>query len=78
MESVVSPSWRAEVIPMSALVDEPSSAGSGTSDNTFRWDPVGQQYIYNWSTKGVTAGYWYRLSAKLDDGKIYTVTVGVR
>jgi hypothetical protein len=49
-----------------------------TSDITFKWDSTSQQYIYNWSTKGFTAGKWYKLSVKLDNGSIYFVTVGLK
>jgi hypothetical protein len=37
------------------------------SGSTFRWDTTAQQYIYNWSTKGLKAGE-YRIYATLDDG----------
>jgi hypothetical protein len=63
---------------MSATVGESSYADSGTSGTTFRWDSVAQQYIYNWSTKGLAAGYWYRISAKLDDGTVQSVVMGIR
>lgn len=63
---------------MSASVDESTYSYSATTGSTFRWDSTSQQYIYNWSTKGVTPGYWYKLSAKLDDGKTYSVAVGLR
>jgi hypothetical protein len=62
---------------MSASIDESTYSDPATSGSTFRWDSTSQQYIYNWSTKGLAAGYWYRLSAKLEDGILYTVTVGV-
>lgn len=63
---------------MSATIDESTYSDSGTVGSNFRWDPVSQQYIYNWSTKGFTPGYWYKLSVKLDDGNVYSVVVGLR
>jgi hypothetical protein len=43
------------------------STDPGKTGNTFRYDPAAQQYIYNWSTKGLTAGT-YQLRISLDDG----------
>ncbi len=63
---------------MTASVDESAYSDTASTGNAFRWDNTSQQYIYNWSTKGFASGYWYKLSAKLDDGKIYSVTVGLR
>ena len=40
---------------------------SATAGMTFRWDTSLQGYIYNWSTKGLTAGV-HRISANLADG----------
>ena len=65
-------------VSMWASVDESSYVVSGTSGDTFRWDSGSQQYIYNWSTKGLLVGYWYRIATQLDDGKTYSVTVGLR
>lgn len=42
---------------MISLPNESSNADSGTSGTTFKWDSVSQQYVYNWSTKGLLAGY---------------------
>jgi hypothetical protein len=49
-----------------------------TSGTTFQFDASGQQYQYNWSTKSATAGFYYRVGVKLDDGQTYTVDIGVR
>jgi hypothetical protein len=62
----------------SAPVDETVYSDTATSGTTFQWDATGQQYIYNWSTKSQTAGYYYRVGVKLDDGQTYTVDVGLR
>lgn len=74
------PIWAApqKGAPLNATVDESVYTESATSGSTYRWDVASQQYIYNWSTKGLQAGYWYRVYAKLDDGKIYSVVVGLR
>jgi hypothetical protein len=63
---------------MAAAVDETLYTGSADSGNLFRWDPTGQQWIYNWSTKGLQAGYWYRIYATLDDGSKQWVDIGLR
>ena len=38
----------------------------------------GGQYIYNWSTKGLAAGFYYRIGVRLDDGATYTVNIGLK
>ena len=32
----------------------------------------------NLATKGLSAGYWYKISVQLDDGNVYFVTVGLK
>ncbi len=63
---------------LTAAIDESTYSDPSTSGGEFRWDSAPGQYIYNWNTKGVTPGYWYKVSAQLDDGKTYSVTVGLR
>jgi hypothetical protein len=63
---------------MSASIDESVYSVSATGGTTYRYDATTQQYIYNWSTKGLAAGYWYRVYAKLEDGNTYSVMVGLR
>ena len=46
---------------------ETVDSDSGFTGSIFRWDGTAQQYIYNWSTKGLNAGE-YRIFAVLDDG----------
>jgi hypothetical protein len=41
---------------------------STTPDTSFRWDPVDQQWIFNLSTKNLTAGYSYYYEIMLKDG----------
>jgi pimeloyl-ACP methyl ester carboxylesterase len=64
--------------PMSASIDEFTYSDPATSGTTFRWDSMSRQYIYNWSTRGLTTGYWYRIYAKLEDGTIQSVVMGIR
>src|SRR3989344_4451071 len=51
---------------------------TGMSDGVYKWDSAAQQYVYNWNTKGFAVGSWYKISAQLDDGNIYSVTIGLR
>ncbi len=59
-------------------IDEDVYSDPATSGATFRWDSTAQQYIYTWSTKGASSGYYYRISVLLDDGQTYMVNVGLR
>jgi hypothetical protein len=61
-----------------APVDETTYSDPATNGTTYRWDATSQQYIYNWSTKGSTAGYYYRIGVTLDDGQTYYVFIGLR
>ncbi|WP_436496776.1 PxKF domain-containing protein [Actinokineospora sp. HUAS TT18] len=61
-----------------APVNESAPADTATTDGTFRWDATAQQYIYNWQTKGLTPNYTYRISARLDDGQVLSVVVGLK
>ena len=63
---------------MSDTVDEAVYSLPASTGTDFKWDPVNQQYIYNWSTKGFEPGKEYKLSAQLDDGGTYSVVVGLR
>ncbi len=63
---------------MSMSVDESVYSDVATTGSNFKWDSVSQQYVYNWSTKGIASGYWYKISVKLDDGNIYSVTIGLK
>ena len=63
---------------LTASANEPVYSNPASTDNTYRWDAAAQQYVYNWSTKGLAAGYWYKIYAKLDDGEVHSVVVGLR
>lgn len=63
---------------MTASVDESLYSGTASTGGAYRWDAASQQYIYNWNTKGFAPGYWYRVFAKLDDGTINSVVIGLR
>jgi len=80
VQASTAPLWLAPV-KLSALavpIDEGTYVDVGMSGSTFKWDLASQQYIYNWSTKGLLAGYWYRIFAQLDDGTTQSVIVGIR
>ncbi|HEY0602846.1 MAG TPA: PxKF domain-containing protein, partial [Herpetosiphonaceae bacterium] len=62
----------------SAAVDESVYSDPASSGTTFKWDATAQQYIYNWSTKGVAANFYYRIGVTLDDGQTYFVNIGLR
>jgi N-acetylneuraminic acid mutarotase len=72
------PQWVAPVRggPTTAPVDEAVYTAPATSGNTYNWGE--QQYSYNWSTKGLDAGYYYRIGVRLDDGQSYYVNIGLR
>jgi hypothetical protein len=74
------PLWPAPVkgSPTSGAVDETVYSAAGSSGNSYRWDSTTQQYIYNWNTKGVAAGFFWRIGVTLDDGQTYYVNVGLR
>jgi hypothetical protein len=80
VQSSISPVWLTPQrgAPMSASIDESTYSDLAISGTTFRWDSVTQQYVYNWSTKGLVTGYWYKISVSLDDGTMRSVVVGLR
>jgi hypothetical protein len=64
------PVFSRSTTPMSCdtqLAPEVLATDSGFTGSTFRWDTGAQQYIYNWSTKGLLKGE-YRVYVTLDDG----------
>jgi hypothetical protein len=48
-----------------------------SSGNQFRYDATSGQYIFNWSTKGLTSGT-YQLRIDLGDGAQHVVIVSLR
>ena len=56
---------------------EVESAGNANQDNAFRYDPDTNQYIFNLSSSGYSAGT-YLLRVLLNDGTIHDVLVSVR
>jgi hypothetical protein len=52
-------------------VVEATTIVAATTRNLFRYNAREQQYIYNWSTRGMDAGT-HQLFIALDDGKRYT------
>ena len=61
-----------------AAISEEAYSLTATSGGAYRWDATAQQHIYNWSTKGMKTGQYYRIGVTLDDGQIYTVSIGLR
>lgn len=59
-----------------ASVDESAYSDPATGGGVYRSD--GQQWVYNWSTKGLASGFYYRIGVKLDDGQTYYVNIGLR
>jgi hypothetical protein len=60
---------------VSGPVNEAVSTSAATTGNLFRY--AGGQYLFNWGTKGLTAGT-YQLQINLGDGMTRTVTIGLR
>jgi len=56
---------------------EATATGGGDVGNTFRYDPVARQYIFNLSTKGKSTGTW-SLRADLGDLVDHTVEISLR
>jgi hypothetical protein len=59
---------------------EVTDAGSSNDNgDLFRYDPVGQQWIYNLQTKvGYVTGDTYQISADLGDGVDHTVSISIK
>lgn len=80
VEATVLPQWLTPTrgASLNGSVDEPVYSDPATTGNTYRYDPTNGQYIYNWKTNKSDAGYWYKIYAKLNDGTIKSVMVGLR
>lgn len=51
--------------------------GGANVGNLFRYDPLGQQYVYNLSARTMAAGTW-QLRVALDDGTSHVVAITIR
>jgi hypothetical protein len=60
---------------VAGAVNEAVSTSAATEGNQFRY--TSGQYIFNWSTKGLSPGT-YQLQINLGDGVARTITVGLR
>ncbi|HEY3310137.1 MAG TPA: PxKF domain-containing protein, partial [Anaerolineales bacterium] len=78
VQTSLAPLWLSPVLggQTTAPVDETTYFDLPTNGATYSWD--GQQYHYNWSTKGFKAGYYYRIGFKLTDGTTNYVYIGLR
>jgi uncharacterized repeat protein (TIGR03803 family) len=56
---------------------EAVSTAAATTGNQFRYDAATGQYMFNWSTRGLTSGM-YRLFINLGDGVSRTVDIGLK
>ncbi|MGZ6315865.1 MAG: PxKF domain-containing protein, partial [Anaerolineales bacterium] len=78
VQSVQAPIW---VTPLkgnatSSAINESVFSDAPTSGTAYRL--TGNQYVYNWGTKGFAAGFYWRIGVTLDDGQTYYVIVGLR
>jgi hypothetical protein len=62
--------------PITAGVDELTFTDPATPGGTYTCS--NGRYQFNWSTKGLAAGYYYRIGVKLADGQTYFVYIGLR
>jgi hypothetical protein len=62
--------------PITAGVDESTFTGTATSGGSYSCS--NGQYHFNWSTKGLAAGYYYRIGIWLASGETFYVYIGLR
>ncbi len=62
---------------LQGTVNEADSTSQATTGNLFRYDATTGQYVFNWSTKSLTAGT-YQLSIDLGDGVLRQVRIALR
>jgi hypothetical protein len=74
------PQWLTPVrgASLNAAVDESLYSAPSTAGDQYRVGDASGQYIYNWSTKGLAAGFYYRIGVRLDDGTTYAVNIGLK
>ncbi|MFA6494531.1 MAG: PxKF domain-containing protein, partial [Candidatus Paceibacterota bacterium] len=56
---------------------EAVSTSAATSGNLFRYDTIGNQYVFNLATKPLSVGTW-QIRIAIDDGTSKTVTISLR
>jgi hypothetical protein len=80
VQAASAPVWLTPVkgTATTAPVDESVYTASADSGSTFRYDATAQQYIYNWATPKSSAGNYWRIGVRLDDGQTYYVNIGLR
>jgi len=78
VQPVTAPVWLTPVkgSTTSAPIDESSYTLAADSGSSYKYDATAQQWQYNW--KSLTAGYYWRIGVRLDDGETYYVTIGLR
>jgi hypothetical protein len=64
-------------VPSGVVIDGDLS-GAANTDSTFRYDPDSNQYIFNLSTKGLTAPATYSITVDLGDGTTQQVNIGLK
>jgi hypothetical protein len=62
---------------VAGTVNESVSTAAATTGNQFRYDADTGQYVFNWSTRGLSSGT-YQLSIDLGDGVTRTVNLDLR
>jgi pimeloyl-ACP methyl ester carboxylesterase len=80
VQAATAPEWLEPMQkePLNAKRNERKMNKKPTRGEVYEWKPKQQQYQYNWNTKGYEPGYWYEVSAKLDDGTIKTIVIGLK
>jgi hypothetical protein len=56
---------------------EATSTAAATTGSLFRYDSTSQQYVFNWSTRGLSIGT-YLIKVDLGDGVTRTVQLSLR
>jgi hypothetical protein len=51
---------------------------STTPDTSFRWDPIGMQWIFNMDTKSLSANMTYQYTIGLNDGSSIVFVFGLK
>jgi len=58
-------------------VKDITSAGQANTDNLYRFDPGGHQYIYNLGTTSLSTNTSYVVRTRIDDGSIHDVIISI-